>query len=103
MKHVMEHDLPPETAKKVAERAFDAYRDKYANYNPTLTWVSDSRAEASFSAKGVSLNGVIELLPTAISFDLKVPFVFKVFKKKAVEIMDRELRVWVAKAKAGEL
>ncbi len=99
----MEHDLAPEVARKVAEKAFDAYREKYADYNPTLTWVNDSKAQASFKAKGVTLKGEIELLPTAISFDLDVPFLLKMFKKKPYEVMDRELRRWVDKAKAGEL
>jgi hypothetical protein len=103
MKHVMKHDLPPDQARKVAEHAFDAYKEKYAKYHPNLTWVSDSRAEASFKAKGISLKGTIELSPGEIAFDLDVPFVLRVFKKRAFEVMDRELRHWVGKAKAGEL
>lgn len=103
MKHVMKHDLPLDRARMVAERAFDAYRDKYANYNPALTWLSDTKAKASFGVKGVTLVGVIELQPNAISFDLDVPFVFKVFKKKAMDVMDRELAHWLAKAKQGEI
>jgi putative polyhydroxyalkanoic acid system protein len=103
MKHVMPHDLEPALAKKAAERAFDAYRQKYADYNPRLTWLSDTRAEASFSAKGVSMKGTIELLPKGISFDLEVPFLLRLFQTKAMEIMDRELRVWVDKARRGEL
>ncbi len=103
MKHVMPHDLPQETARKVAERAFAAYQDKYAKYNPRLTWVNDTRADASFSAKGISLKGTLELLPKAIAFDLDVPFVFRLFKSKALAIMERELKVWTEKAKAGEI
>lgn len=103
MKHVMPHDLSPELAKLAAERAFASYREKYANYNPVLTWISDERAKASFSAKGVTLNGTVELLPKSIAFDLDVPFLLRPFKKKAMDIMDRELNHWIAKAKAGEL
>ena len=99
----MKHDLPPETARKVAQKAFDSYKEKYANYNPSLTWVSDDKAEASFQAKGITLKGAIELSPNAISFDLEVPFILKMFKKKAFDVMDRELRFWVDKAKAGEI
>ncbi len=103
MKHVMKHDLPLDKARLVAERAFDAYREKYASYNPNLKWLSDTKARASFSAKGITVEGAIELERDTIAFDLEVPFVLRVFKGKAVEIMDRELRHWVAKAKAGEL
>ncbi len=103
MKHVMHHDLTPDLARKVAQRAFDSYRERYASYNPSLTWVSEDKAQASFHAKGVTLKGAIELQPNSISFDLKVPFILKLFKKKAVEVMDRELRYWLEKAKAGEI
>lgn|SRR5690606_8455289 len=103
MKHVMSHDLPPDLAKKVAQKAFDSYREKYASYRPNLTWVSDKRAEASFQAKGITLKGSIELSPGAIAFDLDVPFLLRPFKSKAMEIIDRELKFWTAKAKAGEI
>ena len=103
MKHVMPHDLAPDMARQVAERAFDAYREKYNSYNPTLTWVSDTRAEASFNAKGIALKGTIDLEPKAIAFDLDVPFIFRLFKGRAVAIMERELKRWTDKAKAGEV
>jgi len=103
MKLEMPHDLSPDLAKKAAERAFDAYREKYGDYKPTLTWTTDTHADASFSAKGIKLAGHIELKPRAIEFELDVPFVFRIFKKKALEIMERELAFWVDKAKAGEL
>ena len=35
--------------------------------------------------------------------DLDVPFVFRLFKSKAVEVIEREVRVWIDKAKRGEL
>ncbi len=103
MKHVMSHDLSPELAKKVAEHAFDAYRTKYASYDPTLTWRNDQYADASFRAKGVELGGSIELSPGKIAFELKVPFLFRVFEKKAIQVMQDELEHWVKKAKAGEI
>ncbi len=103
MRHVMAHDLEPALARKVAERAFDAYREKYASYDPKLTWVSETLANASFSAKGVSLKGKIELLPGKIAFELDVPFLLRVFQGKAIEVMERELDYWRDKAKRGEL
>ena len=103
MKHVMRHDLPPDVAKKVAEHAFDAYRQRFADYNPTLTWKSDTRADASFSAKGIQLGGTIDLRPQEIAFEMKVPFVLRIFEKKALDVMQRELEFWVNKAKAGDI
>ena len=103
MKLEMPHDLSPDLAKKAADRAFDAYREKYGSYNPSLTWTSDTHADASFSAKGIKLKGQIDLKPKAIEFDLDVPFLLRIFRNKALEVMERELAFWVAKAKAGEL
>lgn len=103
MKHVMRHDLSPDVAKKVAEHAFDAYRERFADYNPRLTWTSDKHAEASFEAKGIKLGGTIELRPQEIAFEMKVPFVLRVFEKKALAVMERELDHWVQKAKAGDI
>ena len=60
MKHVMKHDLEPELARKVAQKAFDSYREKYARYNPSLTWLGGDKAKASFQAKGITLQGAIE-------------------------------------------
>lgn len=103
MKHVMAHDLGPELARKVADKAFESYRAKYANYDPKLTWVSDTVANASFSAKGVHLKGKVELMPGKIAFELDVPFVLKLFQNKAVAVIERELAYWRDKAKNGEL
>jgi hypothetical protein len=103
MRHEMKHDLDAATARKVAERAFEAYRAQYAKYDPVMRWTSETRAEASFSAKGITLRGAIELLPGAIAFDLEVPLFLRPFRGKAIEIMERELARWAAKAKRGEL
>ncbi len=99
----MSHDLPQEVARKVAEHAFDAYRERYPSYHPTLIWTSERRAEASFNAKGIHLRGTLELLPNAIAFELEVPFLLRLFKGKAMQIMERELAHWTEKAKRGEI
>jgi len=103
MKHVMRHELSAELAKKAAIKAFESYGAKYAKYNPVLNWLDDDRATASFSAKGVTLSGEIALKPGAIELDFAVPLVLRMFKKRAVDVMERELRLWVDKAQAGEL
>lgn len=103
MKHVMKHDLPPEQAKKVAQKAFESYEERFADYNPSLTWTSDTHANASFKAKGLELKGAFELRPGEIEFDLEVPFILRPFRSKALDVMDRELRKWTEKAKAGEI
>ena len=41
MKHVVSHDLDEEKAKAVARAAFDSYKARFAEYNPTVTWPTD--------------------------------------------------------------
>jgi Putative polyhydroxyalkanoic acid system protein (PHA_gran_rgn) len=103
MKHQIAHDLDSDLAKEAAIRAFEAYQKRFAGYNPTLNWEGDRKARIGFSVKGVKLHGSIDILPRAIELDLDVPFLFRPFKGKAIEVIDREVRNWLDKAKKGEL
>lgn len=103
MNHVIEHDLDTPTAKKVADKAFESYRQRFADYRPTLRWVNDHKAEIGFNAKGVTLAGTMELEEQHIDVDLDVPFLLRPFKNMAIEAIDREVRLWVGKAHAHEL
>lgn len=103
MKHVIEHDLDPATAQKVTDRAFAEYRSRYPDYEPTLKWLDAKRADVSFNAKGVRLAGSMAIAERTITLDLDVPFLLRVFQKRAIEVIDREVRAWIARAKNGEL
>lgn len=103
MKHSISHDLPVDLAKQATEKAFEAYKARFGEYNPTFRWASDSKADIAFSVKGVSLSGSFTVLPKVIEMDLDVPFVFKIFQKKAVEIIEGEVKTWIGKAKNGQL
>ncbi|HEY4116661.1 MAG TPA: polyhydroxyalkanoic acid system family protein [Byssovorax sp.] len=104
MKHVIQHPLDAATAKKAVSRAFDAYSAKYAAYEPRLTWKGDTNdAIVGMSAKGVKLDGAIHLREGVIEIDLDVPFLLRVFQRKAIEVIDREVRMWIEKAQAGAL
>jgi hypothetical protein len=103
MKHLIAHDLDFALAKQVAERAFESYQQRFANYQPKMTWVGERDARIEFNVKGLKLQGSIGITPKAIELDLDVPFVFRVFKNKAVEVIEREVRTWLDKAKRGEL
>jgi putative polyhydroxyalkanoic acid system protein len=103
MKHQIAHDLDTSLAKEAAVRAFEAYQRRFANYSPTMSWEGERKARIGFSVKGVKLAGSIDILPRAIELDLDVPFLFRPFKGKAIEVIEREVRVWLAKAKNGEL
>jgi|SRR3954462_3181485 hypothetical protein len=101
MKHTVHHDLGQERAKKVTESALGAYAAKFAKYSPKTTWTSPSRAQISFSVKGMSLSGSVEIKDTAIDLDLDVPFLLRPFQGQAISVIETEIKAWLAKEKAN--
>ncbi len=102
MKQVIQHDLDMPTAKRVVDRAFAEYQSRYPEYQPSLRWVSDQQADVAFNAKGIKLGGTMALAQGTIALELDVPFLFRPFQKKALEVIDREVRVWLEKARSGD-
>jgi hypothetical protein len=103
MKHEIPHDLDVNLAKEAAARAFDAYQKRFANYQPQMQWTSEREARIEFNVKGMKLHGTIGIQPRSIDLDLDVPFLFRPFKSKAIDVIDREVKMWLEKAKRGEL
>ncbi len=103
MKHSVPHDIGQEKAKKAAEAALAQYSQKFAKYNPKTNWVSDSKANISFTIKGMTLSGVIEVLQSSIDMDLDVPFLFRPFKSQAMNVIEGEIKAWITKAKKGDV
>ena len=103
VKHLVEHDLDLETVTRVVHLALDSYVQRFSGYSPQLKWTSERNARVSFKAKGITLNGTVEVRPRNIAIDLDVPFILRVFKKKAIDVIEREMRKWLEKARAGEL
>ncbi len=103
MKHAVPHDLSMESAKKAASAALEAYKARFAEYNPTITWVKENFAEVSFKAKGVTMKGSFEILADRIEMDMEVPFLLRMFKQKAIDVVEGEIRKWIDKAKGGQL
>jgi len=103
MKHAVPHDLGQDLAKKVADAAFASYARKFGKYNPKSTWISPNRANISFSVKGMTLTGALEVTASAIEMDLDVPFLLKPFKGTAISVIEGEIKEWIQKAKAGEI
>jgi Putative polyhydroxyalkanoic acid system protein (PHA_gran_rgn) len=103
MKHTVPHHLGKDVAKKAVLAAFASYAERFAKYQPTSTWVTDDRAEISFTAKGITLRGALAILPASIEMDLDIPFLLRPFKDKALGAVEREITTWVGKAERGEL
>lgn len=103
MKHEIHHGLEPDLAKKAIDEAMKAYSARFADYNPSFRWVSDTKGQLGFKAKGVSVDGEIEIAGSKILVDLDVPFLLRIFKGKAIDVIDREVKKWVEKARNGEI
>ncbi|MCP4502212.1 MAG: hypothetical protein GY822_19820 [Deltaproteobacteria bacterium] len=103
MKHSVPHDLDKDLARKATQKALDSYAARFSNYNATVNWLNDDDAEISFAAKGIKLKGIFQVCDSKVDMDLDVPFLLRAFQKKAIKIIDEEIREWVGKAKAGEL
>jgi hypothetical protein len=103
MKHVIEHDLGVDLAVKACHAAIKSYSKKFAKYDPRATWKSDTHCVIKFRAKLVTLEGAVDVKEDRIEADLDVPLVFRVFRERALKLIEREVREWIAKAKAGEL
>jgi len=103
MKHSVSHDLGQERAKQAAEAAIAAYGQKFAKYRPETRWTSDNRATISFSIKGMTLSGSLEVQAKSIDLDLEVPFLLRPFKNQALAVIEGEIREWISKARAGQV
>jgi hypothetical protein len=103
MKHAVPHDLPPDLARKAAEAALKAYAERFAEYDPRVTWTGDNAAEVAFSAKGVTLKGTFAILADRIEMEMEVPLLLRMFRQKALDVVEGEILAWVQKAKDGLL
>jgi hypothetical protein len=103
MKHTVTHDLPLDLARKAAEAALRAYVTRFAEYEPKVTWTTDTEAEVSFAAKGMTLKGSFSLLADRIEMEMEVPLLLRMFRQKALDAVEGEIVSWVQKAKRGEL
>lgn len=103
VKHTIQTGLDLARSKQAIEKAMDAYKARFSEYNPRFDWTTDSSGEFGFKAKGVSLGGTISVRDNAVDVDMDVPFLFRIFQGKAMEVIADEVSVWVEKAKKGEL
>ena len=103
MKHLVPHDLPIEVAKKAADAALQAYRTRFPEYDPQVSWTGPTTAQVEFKAKGIGIKGVFDILPDAVAMDMEVPLLLRPFKQKAMDVVEAQIREWIEKAKRGEI
>lgn len=103
VKHEIRHDLSPELLRKAVQKAAQTYCERYQKYQARAEWQGDDKVEVRFNVKGVKLAGRMDLKPDTIGMDMDVPFALRLFKNTALEAIEREVRVWIDRAKRGEL
>jgi hypothetical protein len=103
MKHTIDTGLPVADEKRALQKAMEAYKARFAEYNPRFDWKNDSMGEFGFTAKGVSIGGTITVRDKKIDVEMDVPFLFKIFQGKAMSVVTEEVQKWIDKVKAGEV
>lgn len=103
MTHDIPHDLDISLARLAAKKAAEAYGKRFAEYDYKATWVSENRVELGFTVVGKRLEGAMNIKSDRLELELEVPLMLRPFRGKALEIIEKEARSWIDKAKRGEL
>ena len=98
------HNIGLPTAKTILQAAHKAYAEEYKAYKPTIAWKDDTHAEVIFQIGSSKLRATFVLTPTHYQIEMvNVPMLFQPFVPKALAIIENELKIWLAKAKAGQI
>ncbi len=104
MKHRIPHGLGDVAkARNVVEHAFSSYRERLADYEPSLTWADGDTALVRFRVMGKTMEVRMELDDQAVVVEGKIPLVFRPFQGKIVGVLEREVLAWAERARTGEL
>ena len=94
IKHSFPHPFHIKKAHQVADEAFAFYQRHFPNYQMTLVWESEQKANVQILIKGVSISGFIVLDPNMVHLQLEVPLMFRIFQKQALAKIDSEMKRW---------
>lgn len=95
MRHVVPHSLEEDRARALLEEVVAHYAARHPHAALELSWVGDSLAEVSGSARGHKLRARIELQPGRAVVEMDVPFLLRPFQEVARRAVDREARRWL--------
>ena len=96
--------LDRDTREPAAEKAAEYYTQKWEKYDAKANWASDDHVDITFHVKGVNVAASVDLQPGRAVVDMqKVPLLLRPFKNMALDVVEKTLVKWIAKAKAGEL
>ncbi len=103
MKHTIHTGLDLARSKVALDKAMESYKARFAEYNPRFSWTSETRGEFGFKARGVSLDGTLEVFDQKVDVEMEVPFLFRIFQGRAMGVIEDAVKEWVEKAKRGEI
>ena len=103
MKQSYPHKLDPAKAKMAATATLESLKKRLAEYNPSFQWASEKRALFNFEAKMTRLTGYLDIRDNSIDFELKVPFLLRMFTKQAMDVLNGEVMHWIKQAEANKL
>jgi hypothetical protein len=104
MKYVAKHGLSDRSrVRQVVENAYETYKVKLADHNPSLKWSTDSDAALSFSVLGKILTVDIRITDDEVRIEGDMPFLFRPFQGKVEKVLGDEMEKWIAKAKAEQV
>lgn len=98
--HDIPHGLSLDQAKRAADMALTEYRERFAAKGLSARWISDTRAEIEFSAKGARVEATVDVLPSVLRIDAKVPLLLRPFKSAAVSAVEREVQRFIERVRS---
>lgn len=103
MKHIVAHEMTDTNlVKAIVDKAYEGYAAKLAEYSPSIAWADDRNAKVSFVVMGKSIDVDFAIGKTKIKITGKLPLMFRLFEGKITKVISDEMKMWIAKAKAGE-
>ena len=104
MKYVAKHGIEDlDRVKTVIEKAYDSYKERLADYSPSLKWNDDRSATVTFTVMKKSINTDFVITANEVRIEGSIPFLFRPFESKIEKVVGGEVEKWIAKEKAGEL
>lgn len=103
MKQTITHDLDQELARKAANAALKQYQTRFPTAQIHAQWQGPDQAVVEMKLRGFTLKPRISLRPHAIDVEIDIPLLARPFEGKARALIERELAVWLQRAKNGEL
>ncbi len=103
MKQTVAHDLPADLARQAANAALAHFQQRFPASQITPRWLSADEAIIQFSLRGFQLKPRIRLRPGSIEVEMDIPLLARPFEARARARIERELALWLDKARRGEL